>query len=116
LLPYPLGKCSAFILNCLSWHFSCYSDHADACESANVELLNQQVQFRVCDIYLPHPQTVMGELYGANVLQGRVLDITENDGGAKFAVVRVAELKNPVVIALEHVTGVERNGQRGRRL
>jgi hypothetical protein len=81
-----------------------------------VELLNQQVRFRVCDIYLPHPQTVMGELYGANVLQGRVLDITENDGGVKFAVVKVAELKNPVVIALEHITGVDSYGQRRRRL
>ncbi len=81
-----------------------------------MELLNQQVRFRVCDIYLPHPQTVMGELYGANVLQGRVLDITENDGGVKFAVVKVAELKNPVVIALEHITGVDSYGQRRRRL
>jgi hypothetical protein len=75
-------------------------------ESVNVELLNQQVQFRVRDIYLPDPQTVMNELYGESVLEGRVLEITENDEGARFAVVDVSRLHKPVLIALEHITGL----------
>jgi len=81
----------------------------------SVELLNRHVQFRVSDIYLPDPQTVMNELYGQSVLEGRVLNITENDGGAKFAVVEVSELQNPVVIALEHIAGVDSTDQKGRR-
>jgi len=71
-----------------------------------IELLNRQVQFKVCDIYLPDPQTVMGKLYGNCVLEGRVLNVTESDVGAKFAVVEVRELENPVVVAVERITDV----------
>ena len=70
-----------------------------------MELLNRRVQFRVRDIYLPDPQTVMKELYGESVLEGRVLEITENDEGARFAVIEVSELYTPVLIAVEHITG-----------
>jgi hypothetical protein len=72
-------------------------------KAPSVELLNQQVQFRVCDIYFPDPQIVMKELYGESVLEGRVLEITENDGGARFALVEVSKLHTPVLIGVEHI-------------
>ena len=98
----------------LSWHRRCNAGTGGDCESVNAELLNRHVQFKVSDIYLPDPLTVMSELYGESVLEGRVLDITENDGGARFAVVKVSGLQSPVVIAIEHITGVGA-GDNGRR-
>lgn len=71
-----------------------------------VELLNRQVQFKVCDIYIPDPQTVMGALYANRTLEGRVLSVTESDSGAKFAFVEVKELENPVVVSVERIRDV----------
>jgi hypothetical protein len=70
-----------------------------------VELINCQVRFRIRDIYLPDPQIVMKELYGERVLEGRVLEITENHSGAKFALVEVSKLHTPVLIGLQYITG-----------
>jgi hypothetical protein len=83
-----------------------------SCESINVELLNSKVRFRVRDIFHPDPRLVMHELYSECVLEGRVLDVTESDGGAGFAVVEVRELQNPVLIALEHLRGFTPKGGR----
>lgn len=46
----------------------------------------------------------MKELYGESVLEGRVLEITENNVGARFAVIEVSKLHTPVLIAVEHIT------------
>lgn len=78
-----------------------------------VELLSQTVRFRVRDIYHPDPQIVMKELYGENVLEGQVLDVTQNAGGEGFAVVKVNELQSPVLIAIEHLIGL--TTKKGRR-
>jgi hypothetical protein len=75
-------------------------------KSAHLELVNRQIQFRVRDIYYPDPQAVMSKLYGDCVLEGQVLDITEGDQGARFAVVKVIGLNDPVVIAIERITNL----------
>lgn len=71
-----------------------------------VELLNRQVQFKVGDIYRPDPVSVMDELYGNRLLEGEVLYISESSSGTKFAVVRVRQLKDWVVVAVERITAV----------
>lgn len=71
-----------------------------------VELVNRQVQFRVRDIYHPDPQSVMSQLFGESILEGQVLDITESDEGARFAVVKVIGLDHPVLIAIDLIANV----------
>jgi hypothetical protein len=71
-----------------------------------VELLDRKVRFKVCDIFHPQPGTVLHEIYGESVLEGKVLNITENSGGCEFAVIAVYSLKNPVLVAVQHVTAV----------
>lgn len=62
-------------------------------------LINQVVHFRICDVYLPEPVAVLQELYGEQLLQGTVLDVTESgqpDGS--FVVVRVEGVADPVIV------------------
>jgi len=76
----------------------------DGWEGAKVELLNQLIRFRVRDIYFPDPLIVLNALYADSVLEGRVLDVTEDDEGTKFAVVEVNRMQSPVLIALKRIT------------
>lgn len=71
------------------------------------ELRNRWAHFKVQDVYLPEPQAVMTELYGNDILQGRVVDITDSGAqGRAFVVVEVEGIKHPVVVPMERVLGV----------
>lgn len=72
-----------------------------------VDLLNQFVRFKISDIYLPDPLVVLSKLHGEDVLQGRVVDIS--DGGVRperFAVIDVPELDHVIIVPLERVEDV----------
>ena len=72
-----------------------------------MDLKDRWVHFMIRDVYVPEPLAVLTELYGADLLQGRVLDVS--DSGAKreaFAVVVVDGLKQPVIVPIEKILGV----------
>lgn len=79
-----------------------------------MELLDRKVRFKVCDIFHPQPGTVLHEIYGETVLEGKVLNVTENSGGCEFAVIAVYSLRNPVLVPVQHLTTVSagKGGQR----
>jgi hypothetical protein len=67
---------------------------------------NRWVNFRIRDIYIPDPGEVLAELHGADLLQGKVIDVS--DSGAQqeaFAVVEVEGLKQPVVVPMNRIRG-----------
>jgi hypothetical protein len=69
-----------------------------------VNLLNQVVHFRLCDVYLPDPASLLQELYGKQILQGEVLDVSDSGTQAgSFAVVRVEGVAEPVIVPAQHV-------------
>jgi hypothetical protein len=75
--------------------------------SPTVELKNRWVHFMIRDVYVPDPLAVLTELYGGDLLQGRVLEVS--DAGAQreaFAVVVVDGLKQPVIVPIEKILGV----------
>ena len=75
--------------------------------SPTVELKNRWVHFMIRDVYVPDPLAVLTELYGGDLLQGRVLEVS--DAGAQreaFAVVVVDGLKQPVIVPIEKIMGV----------
>ena len=75
--------------------------------SPTVELKNRWVHFMIRDVYVPDPLAVLTELYGGDLLQGRVLEVS--DAGAQreaFAVVGVDGLKQPVIVPIEKILGV----------
>lgn len=69
-----------------------------------VDLRNQQVRFRISDIYLPDPLVILNQLHGEDMLEGRVLDVS--DSGTKseqFAVIEVPGLDQIIIVPLASV-------------
>jgi hypothetical protein len=62
------------------------------------------VQFRIDDAYVPEPAQILMELHGKEVLEGKIIDVS--DSGTQneaFAVVEVEGLSQPVVVAMKNV-------------
>jgi hypothetical protein len=65
---------------------------------------NPWVQFRIEDIYIPEPTQILMELHGKDVLQGKIIDLSDSEArGEPFAVVEVDGLSRPIVVALKHL-------------
>jgi hypothetical protein len=64
-----------------------------------VDLLDQQVRFKVADIHTPHPLVVLYELHGNDLLEGRVVDLSDS-GELKnaFAVVEVEQVHQFLIV------------------
>jgi len=71
------------------------------------DLRNRLVNFKVRDVYLPDARELLMELYGNDILQGKVLDLSDS-GTAKqaFAVVEVEGVSHHVVVPMERILGV----------
>ena len=64
-----------------------------------VDLLDQHVRFKVADIHTPHPLVVLYELHGNELLEGRVIDLSDS-GELKdaFAVVEVEQVRQFLIV------------------
>jgi len=64
-----------------------------------VDLLDQQVRFKVADIHTPHPLVVLYELHGNEVLEGRVVDLSDSgEQKEAFAVVEVEQVRQFLIV------------------
>jgi hypothetical protein len=62
----------------------------------------------VCDVYIPDPPEVLNELYGNDILQGKVVDLTDSGEREKaFVVAKVEGVKNLLIIPAEKIIGIE---------
>lgn len=67
------------------------------------------VNFRISDIYIPEPTQVLMELHGKDLLEGKIIDVSDSGGQEdQYAVVEVEKLSQPVVVAMRHIKGVLR--------
>ena len=69
-----------------------------------MDLRDHYVQFRLEDIYLPDPLTVAYEMHRNDLLQGRVLEMS--DSGERenaFVVVAVEGIKQPMVVPVDRI-------------
>lgn len=59
------------------------------------------------DVYIPDPERVLMELHGAEVLEGRIVALTD-DGlkAASFAVIEVEGLDSSLVVPVDRLSGV----------
>jgi hypothetical protein len=72
-----------------------------------LDVRNRWVHFRIRDVYYPDAVQVLEKLHGDDLLQGKVIDISdsgERDG--TFAVVEVEGMEQPVVVAVSQILGV----------
>jgi hypothetical protein len=71
-----------------------------------MELKNRWVHFRVCDVYMPDPEQLLIEMHGNDVLEGKVIDLSDSGMEEEaFAVVEVEGLKQPVIVPVERILG-----------
>jgi len=72
-----------------------------------MELRNRWVHFKIRDVYIPDPAKVLFDMYGDDLLQGRVVDLSDS-GGAQgtFVVVELDGIEDRLIIPLERILGV----------
>jgi hypothetical protein len=62
------------------------------------------VQFRIDDAYVPEPAQILMSLHGKDLLQGKLIDVSDSGPQDEaFAVVEVEGLSQPVVVAMRNV-------------
>jgi hypothetical protein len=72
-----------------------------------LKLRNRWVHFKVRDVYFPDVEKVLAELYGNNVLQGKVVDVSRGGSAESwFAVVSVDGLEQEIVVPITRILGV----------
>jgi hypothetical protein len=70
-------------------------------------LLNRFVRFKVSDVAVPGPQEVINELYGGDIVQGKVVDLTESGAQERaFIVVKVEGMKDFLILPADKVIGI----------
>jgi hypothetical protein len=66
------------------------------------ELMDQSgtwVQFRIRDIYVPEPAAVLEELHGEDVLEGRIIALSEApEPNEMYAIIEVFGLQRPLIV------------------
>jgi hypothetical protein len=67
------------------------------------------VHFRICDVYIPEPTQVLMELHGKDLLEGRIIDVSDHSSQEDpYAVVEVEGLSQSVVVAMRYIKGIPR--------
>ena len=67
---------------------------------------NRWVNFRISDVYVPDPYQILKELHGRDLLQGKVIDVSDSGTQQEaFAVVEVEGLAQPVVVPMNRIRG-----------
>ena len=65
------------------------------------------VHFKIDDVYLPDPAQILRVLHGQDLLQGKIVDLS--DSGMEedaFAVVEVEGIGQPVVVPVKRIKGI----------
>ena len=70
------------------------------------DVRNRWVNFQISDIYIPDPGQILNELHGKDLLQGKVIDVSDSGTQQEaFAVVEVEGLRQPVVVPMNCIRG-----------
>lgn len=73
-----------------------------------MDLRNHQVRFKVADIHIPHPLVVLYELHGNDLLEGRVVDLSDcGERKEAFAVVEVERAQQFLIVPVERLVVTE---------
>ena len=73
--------------------------------AADKKLKGRYVRFKVRDIHLPEPTSVLHELHDEQELRGKVVDLSDTGRakGSAFAVVKVPRLRRPCIISVDRL-------------
>ena len=72
-----------------------------------LDIKNRLVNFKMRDVYMPDPRDVSLELHAHDILQGRVLDLTDSGVTRRaFVVVEIEGMAAHVIVPMERIIGV----------
>jgi hypothetical protein len=76
-----------------------------------MDWINQHVHFKIRDVYHPDPVKIMTDLYGNDLLTGKVIDLSDS-GMQKnaFAVIEVEGIQELLVVPIERILGAIEDG------
>jgi hypothetical protein len=80
---------------------------AEQLKSEPSRLKHRWVHFKIRDVYVPDVQMLLLEVYGDDLLQGKVLDISDSGSSqGAFAVVEVEGIKQQLIVPIQRILGV----------
>jgi hypothetical protein len=63
------------------------------------QLKNRWVSFRILDVYIPDPLKILMDLHSGDILQGKVIDLSDTGTEKEaFLVVEVEGIEQPVIV------------------
>jgi len=69
-----------------------------------MDVRDQRVQFKICDLYHPDPTQVLLDLHGNDVLVGKVVDLSDSGMQKEaFVVVEVEGIAELMVVPIERI-------------
>jgi hypothetical protein len=69
-----------------------------------VDLIQRQVRFKIRDVHFPEIGELLLELHGNDVLQGKVIDVTDNsESGRPFAVIQLDGVDRLSIVAIDNL-------------
>ena len=72
--------------------------------SAHDTLKGRRVRFLVRDIHLPEPMAVLHELHDGEILEGKVVDVSNSGSKASaYVVIEVHGLRQPCILAVDRI-------------
>jgi hypothetical protein len=64
------------------------------------------VHFRIRDVFHPEPAALLDQLHGDDILQGRVIDMTQSSTDDRaYVVVEVPDLEQRLILRVDRVLG-----------
>jgi hypothetical protein len=70
-----------------------------AAKPSDKQLKNRWVSFRILDVYIPDPLKILMDLHSGDILQGKVIDLSDNGTEKEaFLVVEVEGIEQPVIV------------------
>ncbi len=72
-----------------------------------MQLRDRWVSFCIRDVFIPDPEKLLVSLYGDDILQGRVVDLSDSGGEKEaYAVVKVERIDKPLIVPVRRIRGI----------
>jgi hypothetical protein len=72
-----------------------------------MDVRDQRVQFKICDVYHPDPTQVLLDLHGNDLLVGKVVDLSDSDMKKEaFVVVEVEGIAELLIVPTDRIISI----------
>jgi hypothetical protein len=71
-----------------------------------MDFRDQWVRFKICDVYHPDPSQILLDLYGNDLLVGKVVDVSDSGSQKEaFVIVQVDGIEVLIIVPVERLLG-----------